>query len=101
MPQNRDILNRDYGEFNDPIDIITHRFASHPSILKIKEINNTTNTFNFSEVTNNDILTKIKQLEKKKANTFKNIPTKHIKKTLIKSLTRRKTCAIWRKADMW
>ena len=81
MPQNRDILNRDYGEFNDPIDIITHRFASHPSILKIQEINNTTNTFNFSEVTNNDILTKIKQLEKKKANTFKNIPTKHIKET--------------------
>ena len=83
LPKNDILLNLNVSsELVDPIDIITEQYASHPSILKIKEkmpINS--NIFSFHEVDQVVIKNEIKNLNSKKATPFGNIPTKDLKRT--------------------
>ena len=72
---NLDLANNDIllnlncvGESDCPIDIITAQFASHPSILKIKEkMTHNTNIFSFHEVNEIEIKAEIGKLNSKKA----------------------------------
>ena len=68
------------SEFKDPIDIIIEEFASHPSILKIKEMVKV-KQLSFKEINIDEIDYEISRLNPKKATTFGNIPTKIIKET--------------------
>ena len=69
------------GESTDPVDIAINKFEHHPSILAIKGNVSFENTFIFSSVTVEEILSEITSLDSKKAGTFKNIPTKHLKES--------------------
>ena len=81
LPVNDILLNLDVSE-SDPIDIITEQYASHPSILKIKEkIPSNSNIFSFHEVDQAVIKNEIKNLDSKKATPFGNIPTKDLKRS--------------------
>ena len=87
--KNLDLANNDIllnlncvGESDCPIDIITAQFASHPSILKIKEkMTHNTNIFSFHEVNEIEIKAEIGKLNSKKATPFGNIPIKELKRT--------------------
>ena len=67
----------------DPIDIAIHKFKEHPSIVKIKEVvgDTTLYNFNFSNIEQEEIEIEIKNLNQKKATTFKNIPPKILKQS--------------------
>ena len=81
LPVNDILLNLDVSE-TDPIDIITEQYASHPSILKIKEkIPSNSNIFSFHEVDQAVIKNEIKNLDSNKATPFGNIPTKDLKRS--------------------
>ena len=81
LPVNDILLNLDVSE-TDPIDIITEQYASHPSILKIKEkIPSNSNIFSFHEVDQAVIKNEIKNLNSNKATPFGNIPTKDLKRS--------------------
>ena len=58
------------------------RFEIHPSIRSINENVEIDQRFSFSEVTVADIKVEVKNLDSKKAGTFMNIPTKHLKTQL-------------------
>ena len=58
------------------------RFEIHPSIRSINENVEIDQRFSFSEVTVADIKVEVKKLDSKKAGTFMNIPTKHLKNTI-------------------
>ena len=65
-----------YDEKSHIADIIFN-YKDHPSITKIREtVSITKDGFHFSLVTKNHISEKIKGLNKKKASTFKGIPSK-------------------------
>ena len=83
LPSNNDILNLNIrGDLHCPIDIITAKFASHPSILKIREnMTRHPSTFSFHQVGLTSIKKTISQLNNKKATTFGNVPTKELKRT--------------------
>ena len=68
------------GNKDNPIDNAIEKFESHPSILKIKEMV-TPVTFSFSEVMLSEVEQELQHLNPKKANTFQNIPPKHLKQT--------------------
>ena len=55
----------------------------HPNIIKIKEVvdSNAFNTFNFSNVDQNEIEQEILNLNTKKSTTFKNTPPKILKQS--------------------
>ena len=80
IKENQYILSNT-GESADPVDIALNKFEHHPSILAIKENISFENMFTFSSVTVEEILSEISSLDSKKAGTFKNIPTKHLKET--------------------
>ena len=67
-------------ELEDPIDIAIQKFESHPSILKIREKVQLL-PFSFDKVDLSDVEKEFKNLNVKKANTFNNIPSKHLKQT--------------------
>ena len=78
----RNLLNNYISnDINNPIDMIIKRYASHPSILKINEFINLTESFDFKEVDLIGINQEIRKLNPKKSTTFKNIPTKLVKIT--------------------
>ena len=68
------------NESNDSVEFAISKFNTHPSILKIKEKINT-QAFSFSEVSLSEIEKELENLNPKKANTYGNIPAKHLKQT--------------------
>ena len=58
------------------ISNIVLNYKDHPSIIKIRETINISDTFNFTPVNEEQISEKIKALDKKKASTFNGIPSK-------------------------
>ena len=52
------------------------KYEKHPSILKMKKITKTKETFNFLNITEKDISVIVKNLNPSKATTHKNIPIK-------------------------
>ena len=61
------------------IDQIIAEFKYHPSIIKIKVLQNSQDCFSFREVSTNEIHDLIKSLNGKKATPFNNIPCKSLK----------------------
>ena len=61
-----------------PVDKSLYKFQSHPSILKIKE-RVKGNKFRFSNVTQDELMREINNLNPNKANTSYNIPVKNLK----------------------
>ena len=73
--------NFTYNPETSLISNITLKFKSHPSILKIKEVVVVDKPFHFEETKEDDMLTKIKNLNIKKPTTFNNIPAKILVET--------------------
>ena len=61
---------------NDVIDDIVKKYKSHPSILKIKENIKLETKFKFNDITEDEIYSKIKKIDPKKASMEKDIPAK-------------------------
>ena len=74
-------LLSDVGSLTDSIDIAVRKFETHPSILSIKHRVQSTPTFDFVEISLDEITNEINMLNKKKAGTFGNIPAKHLKES--------------------
>ena len=69
-------LNDIHG-ISDPIQAIIRKYENHPSILKINEvIDRDSSKFSFNEIEFSEIMLEIKNLNPKKANSFKSIPAK-------------------------
>ena len=58
------------------ISNIISKFREHPSIIKLREVLNNDLCFTFTPINEDIMQTKIKSLDKKKATTFKGIPSK-------------------------
>ena len=60
----------------DPVEIAIKKFENDLSVLSIKETININELFQFSEITSEEILSEINNLDNKKVVSYKNIPTK-------------------------
>ena len=67
------------GNISDPVLKVIKKYEKHTSILKIKKITKTKETFNFLNITEKDISVIVKILNSSKATTHKNIPIKIFK----------------------
>ena len=74
IKENTYILS-DTAGITDPIDIALLKYEVHPSVLKIKETVSHSN-FSFTEIGLKEVEDEIKNLNPRKANTYKNIPPK-------------------------
>ena len=75
-------LLSDTGGLDDPVELAVKKYKCHPSVMLIKsKIKKQTELFDFLEATSLDVEREIKQLNPKKANTYKNIPTKILKQS--------------------
>ena len=79
LNENKFLLT-DTEDLDDPVDIAIKKFQTQPSILNIKE-NIESSMFSFNEVDLSDIEMELKNLNSKKASTFKNITSKQLKQT--------------------
>ena len=61
------------------VNHVIEKFKNHPSVIKIKEKTNRTNTFTFSLISLDGMKHCIKQLNVNKPTTFNNIPAKILK----------------------
>ena len=68
----------DVQGISDSIHAAIQKYTNHPSSLKISETVDRMK-FSFKEIVNSDIEAEIKNLNLRKANTFKNIPAKLLK----------------------
>ena len=68
----------DVQGISDSIHEAIQKYTNHPSILKISETVDKMK-FSFNEIVSSDIEAEIKNLNSRKANTFKNIPAKLLK----------------------
>ena len=75
------LLLSDVSCLTDPIDITVQKFRNHPSILSIQQSVEIVHTFDFSEVSLDEIATEVNKLNNKKLGTFNNIPAKHLKES--------------------
>ena len=75
---NVDIINN-VGNLSDPIAIALKKFECHPSIIDIIEKVEVNSKFSFHEVIYSEIESEIKNINVRKAGTFKNIPAKLLK----------------------
>ena len=73
------ILQNSTGNLNDPVEIALKKFESHPSILNIKRMVDIQSNVVFSKVSSADIKLELRSLNTRKASTYMNIPTKHLK----------------------
>ena len=74
-----------------PVDKAIHKFSNHPSILKIKDLYQNADFFNFQTVTPDAVDKEVRNLNPKKATTDKNIPPKILKsnsKVCVEQLTK-------------
>ena len=69
----------DVSTIADPIDKVIEKFKDHPSILKINEKIEVTEQFEFTKVSEQDVLDLVADFDTKKATTFNNIPGKFLK----------------------
>ena len=67
------------GNISDLVLKAIKKYEKHPSILKIKNITKTKETFSFLNITEKDISVIVKNLNTSKATTHKNIPIKIFK----------------------
>ena len=65
----------------DPVEIAIKKFENHPSVLSIKETININKLFQFSEITTEEILSVISNLENKKVGSYRNITTEILKES--------------------
>ena len=63
----------------DPVDKAVHKFLNHPSILKIKDNYQNAGSLYFQTVTPDAVDKEVRNLNPKKATTYKNIPPKILK----------------------
>ena len=77
IQENKFIVNSANHILNS-VDKALYKFQSHPSILKIKEMVKG-NKFRFSNLTQDDLVREINNLNPTKANTSNNIPVKNLK----------------------
>ena len=66
-------------DIHDPVLIAIKKFENHPSISKIKQNMNTKFKFEFSNITSDEMMGVVKNLDSSKATTYKNIPIKTFK----------------------
>ena len=71
-------LTNKTDQISDPIEKALYKFKDHPSILKIKEKADGAE-FTFSEISKEQIMKEIKNLNPRKATTSNSIPTSNIK----------------------
>ena len=64
-----------------PIKISIKKFENHPSILSIIENFNVERSFQFSEITSEEVLSEINNLDSKKVVSYKNITTEILRET--------------------
>ena len=64
----------------NPIEKIIKKYEVHPSILTIKENVNVINSFEFSKISSEQVLSEINKIDAKKVGTYLNIPAKILKK---------------------
>ena len=82
LPKNTELLNLNLiSGIDNPIDIILHKFQSHPSILKIKQKVDANISFSFSEIEQNLVKQEVGRLKSNKASTFGNISIKQLKES--------------------
>ena len=79
ISENVDLLTPTENSLN-PVDKAITKYESHPSILKIKENVKFTH-FLFTEIELSEVEQELKQLNPKKASTFNNISSKHLKES--------------------
>ena len=75
IKENRYLLNYNYSDQGEVENIIS-KFKYHPSILLIRTKVNLGENLTFNEVTEEEVLNLLKQVNGKKATTFQNIPCK-------------------------
>ena len=57
------------------------KFENHPSVLSIQETIDINELSQFSEIKSEEILSEINNLDNKKVGSYRNIPTKILKKS--------------------
>ena len=65
----------------DSIKISINQFENHPGILSINENINVEQSFQLPEITSQEVLSEINNLDSKKVGSYKNIPTTIQKET--------------------
>ena len=73
--ENKSLLT-ETENLEDPVEIAIKKFENDLSVLSIKETININELFQFSEITSEEILSEINNLDNKKVVSYKNIPTK-------------------------
>ena len=74
-----DNFDTSFNSTEDPIQNAINKYIKHPSVLIIKEKNNLSEKFSFSQVLFDDILKKVRNLDSAKASKQTDIPTKILK----------------------
>ena len=77
--EDHNVLSENIGESIDDIDIIISKYSSHPSILKIKENVNPERSFQFKDITSEEMETEIRNINLKKSSMENDIPAKALK----------------------
>ena len=80
ITENKQLLTEN-GNLEDSIEISIKKFKNHPSILSIDQDINVEQSFQFSEVTSEEVLSEINNLDSKNVGSYKNVPTKILKNT--------------------
>ena len=78
--ENKALLT-DSSHCKDPVQKALKKFENHPSIIEIKKNIQVNSIFSFSEISKEDVMTEISELDSKKSGTFMNIPVKVLKDT--------------------
>ena len=73
--------DKETENLEDPFEIAIKKFENHPSIISIKETININELFKFSEITSENTLSEMNNLDNKKVRSYKNIPTKILKES--------------------
>ena len=77
--ENLGIDNQNMKLNDEDIENVIGKFKNHPSILKIREHYNSSNSFSFTQVNVNDVKKEIDALDASKAHQENDIPVKILK----------------------
>ena len=78
--QNKSLLTK-IENLEDPVEIAIEKLENHLSAVSITETININELFQFSEITSEEILSKINNLDNKKVGSYKNVPTRILKES--------------------
>ena len=78
--QNKYLLT-ETENLEDQVEIVIKKFENHLSVLSIKETININELFQFLEITSEEILSEINNLDNKTVGSYKNVPTKILKES--------------------